>query len=302
VNVTDEEMQKVYTDDKGSFKTPEQRKVRYAAFLIPPPADGKTPEESKRNQQLQQMADKAYALREALSEKGANFEELATKAGAKVGKTEFFEGSAPPKELGELPALAEAAFALTPEKPYSPHLTSATVEGLQNGAYVLACDEVKKPEQMTFEAVKSKIKDDLTRKKAADVMLAKAGELRTKIEEAKKAGKTFYEAVEALGRKPVPFPLFGGSAPSPQGAKYADKVLPATRKLAPGQLSEPIAADDATIIVHLDQRTAGDEKTLTPDKLEQSAQMLEGRMRYEAFMDWMTERAAAAGVNSITFR
>jgi parvulin-like peptidyl-prolyl isomerase len=173
---------------------------------------------------------------------------------------------------------------------------------LQQGAYVLAYDEVKPPEQMTFEAVKSKLQIELTTRKANELRLAKAKELRTKIEEVKKTGKTFYEAAESLGRKPVPFPVFGGMARPPQTTKYLQQIPPATRKLAPGQLSDPITVDDAAIVVHLDQRTAGDEKSITAVALNQSAQMLERQMRGAAFQDWLNERSNSAGVNSQTFR
>ncbi len=37
---TDEELKKRYEEQKDLFKTPEQRKVSYAAFLLPVPADG----------------------------------------------------------------------------------------------------------------------------------------------------------------------------------------------------------------------------------------------------------------------
>src|SRR5215207_6870000 len=49
LKATEEELKKRYEEQKELFKTAEERKVRYAAFLLPPPAaDGKPLEGKER--------------------------------------------------------------------------------------------------------------------------------------------------------------------------------------------------------------------------------------------------------------
>lgn len=294
--VTPEEVKKRYDDQKALFMSLPERKVRYAAFLLPPLADGKPLEEDKRTEQLQKLADRAYEFRESLNLKGANFEELAKKAGAKVGVTaEFFDQNTGPKELEEKEAAAEAAFTLTKDAPYSAALNFAN--GMEQGAYVLAYGEEKAPEQMTFEAVKARIETDLKSEKAGKDLQAKATEVRQKLEEAKKAGKSFYEAAETLGYKPVQFPEFGGNLPFPQNARNAREIVTAASKLAPGQLSDVLPLADGSAIAHLDQRTAGEEKELDKPLLDRAARGIESQLHYYAFVEWISSRARAAGVN-----
>jgi hypothetical protein len=150
ITVTAEEVKKKYEDDPKQFMTPEERKVRFAAFRLPTPPEGKPFEESRRKQLIQQLAEKAWNLSEAMQKKGANFEEEAKKLGAAVGTTEFFEKDSPPKELGSgkdpngSNYLAEAAFKLTEGKPYSPHLIPGDESDLEDCAFVLAWGERKR--------------------------------------------------------------------------------------------------------------------------------------------------------------
>ena len=286
---TDEELQKRYEEKKESLKSPETRKVRFAAFLIPATPDGKPMEESKKTEAMQKAADGAYDLATKLQEPGANFDELAKAAGATLGETAgFFASDAPPEELEKAAAAAAAAFKLTPEKPYSAHIT------LEKGTYVLALKETKPPAQRTFDEVKKQLEDDIIGEKAEAAMKTKAGEIRTKLVEAKKAGKSFDEAAKELGLKAEPFPAFSMSQPVPPGTPNASAVQAAARKLAPGEISEPIPTAGSALIVHVDQRPAVDEKGME-EASANIARNIASQREMMAVMGWLADRRKALG-------
>jgi peptidyl-prolyl cis-trans isomerase D len=292
LKATDEELKKRYEEQKDLFKTPEQRKVRYAAFTLPPPPDGKPLEEKVRNAELQKLAAAAYAFREELETTKGNFAELAKKHGGTVGETkEFFTSENVPAELEGSPEVAEAALALTKEKPHSPHLI------LKNGTYVLEFMETKAPEQRPFESVKAELEKQVTSAKADELARTKATETRTKLAEAMKGGKSFADAAKELNLKVEPQPAFG-NAERAQPGEFGHAVLTAASKLAPGQISEvvPSSNNDAFLIVDVDYRSPVDEKEIDAARPMVERQ-LEARERYSAYNNWLAERGRAAGLD-----
>lgn len=313
---TDEELKKSYEEKKELLKTPEMRKVRFAAFLMPPAPDGKPLDPKALTEQLQPLVQKAYDLRQELAEPNAKFEELATKAGATLGETkEFFAKENPPAEIEGNPAATAAAFQLTKEKPYSDHLT------LKKGAYVLMLADTKAPEPKTFEAAKAQIETELLDAKADEAARKKAAEMQVKIAEAQSAGKTFYQAAEALGLKAEPLPLFSAKVPPLGKNEYADEVIQAANKLAPGKVSEVINADKDALIVNVDRRFTLDAETLGSDKTKVAMEIEEDTddsakipaqfraqfrnqfirmgLKSRTFRIWFSDRSMAAGVGEL---
>ncbi len=291
VKVTEEETKKRYEDQKDVFfKTDETRTVRFASFMLPSPADGKPLETEKRTELLQALVQKAYDLAGKLAAPGENFDELAKAAGATLGETkEHFEISDEPEELEGSPDAVNIAFQLTKEKPFSKHVI------LQKGAYVMMLKEIKAPVTKPFESVKPEIEATLKMEKAAELARAKAAEMLPKIAEGKKAGKGFHETAESLKLKPVAFPAFTRPQALSPRPPFANEVTEATRKLAPGDLSEVIRTEKGGIIVHLDQRPAVDEKGIADAKASATEEIRRKR-EYFLFNGWLTERRAAAGL------
>ncbi len=291
--VTEEEIKKRYEDKKDLLKSPEKRKVRFAAFTIPPTADGKPMDEAKKTDELQKLANTAYDFVTALnkpSAAGVNFEEAAKQAGATIGETaQFFQEDAPPAELESAPAAAEAAFALTKEQPYSKHIP------LAKGTYVLALKEIQAPETLPLDQVRKKLEEELIGEKADAAMMAKAREVRDKLAEARKAGKSFTEAAQALGVKAVAFPAYSMMKRVPQGTPYADIVMPAAGKLAPGEVGQVVPSAGAALVVHVDQRPAVDEKGMA-EETAQIAEQLQSQRQMVAFQAWLADRREAAGL------
>ena len=317
---TDEELKKSYEEKKALLKTPELRKVRFAAFLMPPTPDGKPLDPKALTEQLQPLVEKAYELRQALAEPNAKFEELAAKAGATLGETkEFFGAENSPAEIEGSPAATAAAFQLTKEKPYSDHLT------LKKGAYVLMLADTKAPEPKTFEAAKAQIETELLDTKADEAARKKATEVQAKIAEAQKAGKSFYQAAEALGLKAEPLPLFSTKVRPFGKNEYADEIMQAANNLAPGKVSEVVNADKDALLVNVDRRFTLDAETLDTDKSKIAAE-IEGDsddtakfpaefraqiraqlpnqgyrlgLKSRTFRIWLSDRSMAAGIGEL---
>lgn len=313
---TEEELKKSYEDKKALLKTPELRKVHYAAFLMPPTPDGKPLDPKARTEQLQPLVEKAYELRQALAEPNAKFEDLATKAGATLGETkEFFGAENPPAEIEGDPAVATAAFQLTKEKPFSDHIA------LKKGAYVLMLADTKAPEPKTFEAAKAQLETELLDAKADEAARKKATEMQAKIAEAQNAGKTFYQAAEALGLKPEPLPMFSAKVPPMGKNEYTEEIIQAANNLAPGKVSEVINADKDALIVNVDRRfTLGGEainennaaiaKELEEDTDDSAKipaqfraqfrnQFIRTGLKSATFRIWLSDRSMAAGIGEL---
>lgn len=296
--VTDEELKQRYEAKKEFLKTDEKRKVRFAAFALPPEAktpeaktpDGQPAEDPKRTERLQELANTAYDFAGLLLKPETNFDEAAKAAGATLGETaEFFSMDKGPVEMEGSLKVSEEAFKLTKEKPTSAHVS------LKNGTYVLMLKDIQAPEQKPLEQARQQLEAELLNEKTDTAMRARAEEVRTKIAEARRAGKSLYEAAEALGLKPQPFPAFSAMQQPPPSEPYANIVQPAARKLAPGEISDVVVANGAALIVHVDQRPAVDEKGMDEAR-ERIAKMIEGRRMGEAFEAWLAERRQAAGL------
>ncbi len=294
--VTEDEIKQRYEAKKDFLKSPEMRKVRFAAFALPPTADGKPMEESKKTEELQKLANAAYDFATALQKPAVNFDEAAKQAGATIGETaEFFSRDKGPAELEGSTVAAEAAFALTKEKPYSTHIP------LGNGTYVLVFKETKAPEQLPFDKVRKQLEDELLAEKADTAMMEKAREIRGKLVEARKAGKSFAEAATALALKPVAFPAFSMMQRIPPQTPFAEVVQSASAKLAPGDISDVVPTSGAALIVHVDQRPAVDEKGME-EATARIAEYIQSSRQMMAFQAWLADRRVAAGLKPRTLR
>lgn len=292
IKATDEELKKRYEEQKDLFKTPEARKVRFAAFLLPSTPDNKPLEEKERTKKLQDLANAAYAFHEEVAAAKDKFAELAKKHNATIGETkEFFTATTVPNELEGSDELGEKAFELTKEAPISNHIT------LQKGTYVLELLEIKQPEQRKFEDVRKELEEQVISAKADELAQAKATEIRPKLAEAIKGGKSFADAAKELGLTVEQAPTFGGGQRSAPG-QFDSVISPAAAKLAPGEISEVLTApsNDVKLIAHLDYRSAVEEKDIET-ALPQAIQRNEMMTRYMLFQNWMAERGRAAGLD-----
>ena len=298
LKATEEEIKKRYEEQKALLKTPEQRKVRYAAFTLANPADAKPLETKERNAQLEKLATMAYTFRDELEQKKGTFADLAKKHGANLAETDFFSADSVPVELEGAPQIGQAAFSVTKDAPFSQHIM------LQKGTYVLELLEIKAPEDRKFEEVKGELENQIVSSKAAEIAHEKAKETRGKLADLLKAGKTFADASKELGLKVDEHPAIGGFQRTPPG-EFTESVRPAIEKLAPGEISEVVtdSASNTPLIVHVDYRSPLDEKDLaaaipsTKKRIEDGFPPFMPGMRFAVFQNWLAERARLAGID-----
>jgi hypothetical protein len=139
------------------------------------------------------------------------------------------------------------------------------------------------------------LEEELIGEKADTAMRLKAAEIRAKLVEARKNAKSFSEAAESLGLKAVPFPAFSMMQPVPPQTPHASLVQSVARKLAPGEISEVIAAPGNALIIHVDQRPAVDEKGMEEARARIAAGLVSSREAM-AFQAWLADRREAAGI------
>ncbi len=198
-----------------------------------------------------------------------------------------------PSELDGSDKVGTAAFALTKEKPYSPHIS------LQKGTYVLELMEIKAPEQRKFEDVRKELEDQIISAKADELARAKANEIKPKLDGLIKGGKSFADAAKELNLTVQQMPAFGGSQRSAPG-EFDSVIQPAVSKLAPGQISDVLVApsNNAALIAHVDYRSSVDDKEIEEARPATLAQM-QSRAHYMLFPNWLAERSRAAGIDRL---
>ena len=291
VKVSDDDLKKLYEERKIGLKTDELRKVKYVAFILP--TTDKPMEGPARAQELQKLEKAAEDFTVSMTEKDANFDAVAAKAGMKVQETPAYAQAKPPGEFEKEPDVAGAAFRLSKNQPNSDALST------DRGYYVVQLEDITPGRPLTFEESRARLADELKKERAQEAMNLKATEVRNKIAADMKAGKSFADAAQAAaGAKPEPFPAF--SAEDIALGKFADKpeasaVMQTAKSLNEGEMSTLIPTDKGGVIIHLDKREPIDEAKFKAEK----PRMTEGVADIRAtalFQEWLKLRRAAAQI------
>ena len=111
VKISDEDISKYYEAHKAELKSEEKRKVEFVTFALTEAEKKLTGKE--RVDALQKVADHANDFSQALLEKDAKFEEVASKFQTPVTATGEFTAAAPDPKLAGNPQLTQYAFQLT---------------------------------------------------------------------------------------------------------------------------------------------------------------------------------------------
>ncbi len=281
VQLTDEELHKLYDERKDTLKTPEKRKVKIASFVLDdknPPAD--------RAKALQELGEKASNFTAAMAEKGANFDEVAAKFVATVTETASFALATPPPELD--PTAAAAAFALKTEQPNSDALAAAK----QNGYIALQLTGTEEAKPLTFEESKAQLSEQLTKERAQEALNLATSKAHNDIEAALKAGKTFEDAAKESGVTPEKFPTFSKTDRNAQ-APDANAVISASADVAEGQISAFTPSDTGGFILHVDKRQPIDEAEFAKKK-DEIAKQLASTQGDAVFESWFSQKKKEA--------
>jgi len=288
VQVSDEDVKKLYEERKAALKTDEQRKVKYVAFVLP---TTDTPLEPKaRAEALGKLARQAEDFSVAMTDKDAKLEEVAAKVGAKVEETADFSRLAPPAELGGSPEAAMNAFKLTKDQP------NGDVISTDRGYYVIQLAAVTVPRPLTFEEAQERLTADLKNERSMEALNLKATEIRNKIDADIKAGKSFADAATAAGAKPEKFPAFSRMEPQME-PENSGEIMTVASDLNVGQLSTATPTPKGSVIVYLESRLPIDEEKYKAEKAR-VADNMSSFQKNVLFSEWLKLRRAAAGLQT----
>lgn len=277
IEISPEDLQKAYDQRKSTLKSEEKRQVKFVKFTISDEA-AKNADASAKTQLLQKVADRAQDFAQKMLDKNANFDEVAKSFDVEPQQTELFTKTSPDSDLkGQ--TLVQAAFMLTQADPNSDALQD------DDTFVVMHLEKVEPARDLTFEDAKASLAEQLKEERAAEKLYTKGAEVRNKIAEEMKAGKSFADAAAAQGVKAEKLPAFSMAEP-PKDLATSQQVLSKAFDLAPGEVSAFTPDQEGGFIVWLEKRIPADEK-----KMEQDSALMKMRFALArsnmVFRDWL---------------
>jgi parvulin-like peptidyl-prolyl isomerase len=300
VKISEDDVAKYYETHKAQLKSEEKRKIKFAALALT--QDQKKLQGKERIDALQKLADKANDFTQALSEKGADFDALATKFQLPSHETGEFTAAVPDPQINIDPQLARTAFQLTKENPNSDPIQTP------DGFYVLHLTDVILARPLTLEEARPKIAESLQRERLEEMVSTKAGDAARQIREALKSGKPVDAAVQAGGLKAEKLPPFsfaedtsltpeGKEKPPQTKAPDLPNVKETLSEMNPGEVSNFVRTPDGGLIVIFEQR-----EPIDPTKFAQTKSLIaSGYLRNKreiVFYEWLRDRRRAAGIEA----
>ncbi|CAN5271022.1 hypothetical protein BH23VER1_BH23VER1_10760 [soil metagenome] len=300
--LTDEEIQEFYEENSDALLADEKRAFDYIAFRRPvrteASGEGETATDAESDEAFKARS-RAFAtainrFATDLVEAGAEAElrELAAVPALAeytdgVQSAEAFAQESPPQELADDPTLVDSAFGHNPALgPVGDPIDRP------EGFTFFKLTGVVPPEPLSLEEAQPRIEEILTAQKLAEKTSEAAAQAKEAITAALAEGKSFAEAAEAAGYPAEDVPMFASNQ-RPQGIVEAGEVVQAVSALNPGEVSNPIASADATLLVYLESR----EQPLEPitDVAKDATADQVGRItRQAAFTNWFSERKQRA--------
>jgi hypothetical protein len=200
------------------LKSEAKRRIEFATFALNETEKKLTGKE--RVDPLQKVADRANDFTQALLEKGANFEEIASKFQGPVTTTGEFTAAAPDPQLAAIPQLTQYSFQLTQQAPFSDPIQGP------DGFYVLHLLGVTEARPLSLEEAKPKIVETLKSERLRELVSAKGAEVAHQIREVLKSGTPLEKTAEQSGLKLERIPAFAlveAPAPKPEADKEKSK-------------------------------------------------------------------------------
>jgi peptidyl-prolyl cis-trans isomerase D len=296
VKNTDDDIAKYYEGHKAVLKTDEKRKVEFVNLAL-------TDEQKKlngreRTDALQKLADRANEFTQALSEKGAEFHQVATKFNLPVSATGDFTVNAGDPKLKADPELGNMAFQLTSQDP-----NSDAIQG-RDGFYVLHLANVEPSKQLSLEEAKPKIVEALIARRSREMVEAKGAQVSHDVRELLLSGAPLSFALEkanAKAEKLEPFSLSEDMDPD-EAPKEPKKRPPdflavrnAVANLQPGEVSQFMPSEDGGIVALLQKRELPNEAKFAEKRADFERKVLSNK-REIVFYEWLRDCQREAGI------
>jgi peptidyl-prolyl cis-trans isomerase D len=188
-----------------------------------------------------------------------------------------------------------AAFQLapTPDEYFSNAITGS------NTAYVVALDRIIATHIPTYETIAAEVMKVTKDNAVRNAMQTKAADVRDRITKAMQKGASFKDAATAEGLQPVVTPAFSMSERLEKDP-YAPAIVQGVIGSNPGEVADPIATQDAVVVVSLVERTPADSAVMGAlrEELVRMLQQSRGDLLYQSWM--MDKLSPAKFVDSIT--
>ncbi len=299
VKVTDDEVQNYYDAHKVELKTEEKRKVDLAKFTLNDAEKKLTGRE--RVDVLQKLQDRASDFTQALTQKGADFRQLAAKFQASVEETGEFTASSPDPKLKGNPKLSAAAFQLAEQQ------SNSDIIEEENGYYVLHLAGIAEARPLTLAEAKPKIVDTLKADRERQLIVSKGMKAAHDLREGLKAGEPLSFAMEQVnvkGEKMEPF-IVADNSDAKTAAEKAKNEPPemneiknVTAQLQAGEVSDFLSTPDGGMIIYLEKREPPDKATYAQNKAEFDQKYLRNK-RQIVFYEWLHSRQVAANLQFV---
>ncbi len=278
VKLSEDDLKKAFEARKDNFRSDEKRKVAFIVFSLPD-SDKKLAGKDL-NDAMGKLANHASDFAEAMTEKGARFDQVAAKFGLQTHETALFSEAEPDKQLAGNPAAVHAAFQMTKADP-----NSDPVQG-PNSFYVMHLEDVAPSLPLTFEQARAQLTAQLKDERAKETLNLKATDIRNKIVTALKMGKSFPEAAKAAGQSVESRPPFSLSDLSSQEQPETGAFAETAMQLSPGELSEFTPSESGGALVFLDKFEPIDPAVFAKEEHSLGERFLRGKQEI-AFRDWL---------------
>lgn len=294
---TEDEIKKAFDNAKEQYIQPEKRKVQYVKFALSD-EDKKLTGKAKMDK-LKPLADQAVALlSELLDNKQEDFATAAKKLNTTVKETPEFEQSQTTGfEEASIPGFAQAAFQLTQAEPDSNVPLQEPNAFAPDAYYDLHLAGVVPVRPLTLDEARPKVVQALKDERAKAALSAKAEEVRTKIADALKAGKSFADAAKDAGQTAQEVPAYSAAEPA-RTAPDAATIAQATSDLGAQELSKFVPTDAGGLLVYVRDRTGVDQAKFAQQ--EGMVAMRLSRMKSGFyFSEWLRVSRDAADVEVV---
>ncbi|MBI4352818.1 MAG: peptidylprolyl isomerase [Candidatus Omnitrophica bacterium] len=244
VNVTEEDVQKIYPLIRDQLKEPERAKVSYL-FV---------PKDTKEN------------LKAVFNEKEASLESLSGKYKLTIKETGFFSKSELASILDPSPALADAAFSLSLKK------DSGWIDA-EKGSYKLRVLDRTAERALALKEAEGSIINFLSKRKAVEAAAKKLNDLKSKM-----AGADFEKTLAGEGIEVKRIEKYEKGAALP-GIESSFQVEAAIADLKEGEVSAAVETPDGSAIFKAVKTRPADEMKFKEGRKNFENEMKEKKAR-----------------------
>jgi peptidyl-prolyl cis-trans isomerase D len=211
----------------------------------------------------QQLADRARELEKRIDDPG-DLDTVAKELGVMVQESSLFQRDDPVPGLGVAPQVAIDAFELADKKTSKAIMTA-------RGPVFITVSEKKDPYVPKLDEVKDRVKEDVTRQRAAELSSQRANAIAAAL----KSAPNFSAAAKAQGFDAKDTELVARNAALPDigVSPEVDKV---TFALPVNGVSDPIKTSDGTVIVRVVEKDA-----VTPDEFRKAKEAFRAELLNE---------------------